>query len=57
MVGLAPFTRFPGKGNHCVPLEEDIWELYNVEEDFSLTNDLAQKNPEKMKELRTIIRT
>ena len=28
------------------------WELYNVEEDFSQANDLAAKNPEKLKELQ-----
>ena len=28
------------------------WELYNVDEDFSQANDLAAKNPEKLKELQ-----
>jgi arylsulfatase len=28
------------------------WELYNIEEDFSEANDLAAKNPEKLKELQ-----
>ncbi len=36
------------------PLAEDIWELYNVAEDFSLTNDLASKNPDKLKELQDL---
>ena len=36
------------------PLAEDIWELYNVAEDFSLTNDLASQNPEKLKELQDL---
>lgn len=35
-------------------LENDIWELYNIDEDFSLTNDLAKKNPEKLKELQDL---
>jgi arylsulfatase len=35
-------------------LAEDIWELYNVSEDFSLINDLAAKNPEKLKELKDL---
>jgi len=30
------------------------WELYNVAEDFSQANDLAAKNPEKLKELQAI---
>jgi arylsulfatase len=28
------------------------WELYNINEDFSQANDLAAKNPDKLKELR-----
>ena len=27
-------------------LQNDVWELYNTAEDFSLTNDLAAQNPE-----------
>lgn len=34
------------------PLQEDIWELYNVDEDFSQANNLADKNPEKLEELK-----
>ena len=30
----------------------DVWELYNIDEDFSQANDLAKKNPEKLKELQ-----
>ena len=36
------------------PLLEDKWELYHVDEDFSCTNDLATKNPEKLKELQAL---
>ena len=39
------------------PLEEDIWELYNVEEDFAQTNDLVTNNPEKLKELQDVFMT
>src|SRR5207244_12558577 len=28
------------------------WELYNIEEDFSEANDLAAKNPDKLKQLQ-----
>lgn len=35
-------------------LKEDIWDLYNSNEDFSLSNNLASKNPEKLKELQAI---
>jgi arylsulfatase len=33
-------------------LENDTWELYDTRTDFSLANDLATKNPEKLKELQ-----
>jgi arylsulfatase len=36
------------------PLEEDIWELYDTRSDFSLSNDLAAKNPEKLKEMQAL---
>ncbi len=34
------------------PLKDDVWELYNVSEDFSQANNLAQQNPAKLKELQ-----
>ncbi len=37
-----------------VPFEQDKWELYNLDEDFSEANDLAAKNPEKLKQLQAI---
>jgi arylsulfatase A-like enzyme len=40
------------KGRH--PFEEDKWELYHVDEDFSSTRDLAADNPEKLKELKEL---
>jgi arylsulfatase len=36
------------------PFLEDKWELYNVEHDFSSANDLAAKNPAKLKELQEL---
>jgi arylsulfatase len=33
------------------------WELYNISEDFSEYNDLAAKNPEKLKELQALFQT
>jgi arylsulfatase len=35
-------------------LAEDVWELYNVNEDFSETTDLAASNPAKLKELQAL---
>jgi arylsulfatase len=36
------------------PLEDDVWELYDTRADFSLANDLAAKNPGKLKELQDL---
>ena len=36
------------------PLQENVWELYNTEEDFSLARDLSSQNPEKLKELQDL---
>lgn len=46
--------RVPWRPKVLNTLQEDKWELYNTEEDFSLTNDLAEKYPEKLKELKDI---
>ena len=35
-------------------LENDTWELYDTRTDFSLANDLAAKNPERLKELQAL---
>jgi arylsulfatase len=35
-------------------LAEDIWELYDTRTDFSLVNDLSEKNPEKLVELQAM---
>ena len=36
------------------PLKDDVWELYNVDEDFSQANNLAEQQPEKLKELQAV---
>jgi arylsulfatase len=33
-------------------LQDDIWELYNTNEDFSLANNLAAQNPDKLKAMQ-----
>ena len=48
-VHRAPWEAVPRK-----PLLDDKWELYNVAVDFSSANDLAAKNPEKLKELQEL---
>jgi len=36
------------------PLADDIWELYNVDQDFSESTDLAAQEPERLKELQAV---
>ena len=36
------------------PIEQDEWQLYNLNEDFNERNDLAKKYPEKLAELKKI---
>lgn len=36
------------------PLENDVWELYDTRADFSLANDLAKQNAEKLKEMQAL---
>ncbi len=45
----APWEQKPRR-----PLTEDIWELYDTRNDFSLVNDLAAKNPQKLAELQAL---
>lgn len=46
--------RAPWESKTRHPFLEDKWELYHVDEDFSSMNDLAAKNPEKLKELQEL---
>ncbi len=46
-VHKAPWEAAPRRA-----LQDDIWELYHVDEDFSLANNLADKNPSKLEELK-----
>ncbi len=47
-------NRMPWDVNVVLPFDQDKWELYHVAEDFSESNDLAEKYPEKLKELVAI---
>ncbi|MFC2094071.1 arylsulfatase [Bacteroidota bacterium] len=44
----------PWVGKPRNAFQDETWELYNVNEDFSLTNDLADQNPEKVKEMQAL---
>lgn len=46
--------RVPWEFKPMNTLENDKWELYDTKSDFSLTNDLAKKNPEKLKEMQAL---
>jgi len=46
--------RAPWEFKPRATLENDKWELYDTRTDFSLTNDLAAKNPEKLKALQAL---
>jgi arylsulfatase len=48
-VHRAPWERQPR-----VALLEDKWELYDARQDFSLANDLAARNPQKLGELQAL---
>ena len=48
------FTGRHGTKSLMQPLTEDKWELYNSNEDFSLANDVASQNADKLKELQAL---
>ncbi len=51
-VNRAPWEAF-GAANPD-PLNNQVLELYNLEEDFSQSNNIADKHPEKVKELKAL---
>ncbi len=46
--------RAPWESKPRTTLENDTWEVYDTRNDFSLTNDLATKNPERLKEMQAL---
>lgn len=46
--------RAPWQTTGLPPLTTDVWDLYEVGKDFSLTNNLAATNPKKLKELQAL---
>jgi arylsulfatase len=46
--------RAPWQTLDMPPLESDTWDLYNVREDFSLVNNLADEHPQKLAELQAL---
>ncbi len=46
--------RVPWANEPIQTLQNDVWELFNTVEDFSLANNLGDKNPEKLEELKKL---
>jgi arylsulfatase len=53
-IAAARHPRLPWEGKINADFEQDPWELYNIEEDFSEANNLAAKNPEKLEKLQKL---
>jgi arylsulfatase len=46
--------KLPWQTSGSASFDNDTWELYNVDKDFSQANDLAKKEPKKLKELQDL---
>jgi len=49
--------RAPWEAKPRCALADDVWELYNIREDFSCANNLAKENPGKLKQLQDVFLT
>ncbi|MEO8439107.1 MAG: arylsulfatase [Spartobacteria bacterium] len=47
-------NRMPWVIGGTFPFDKDVWELYDLSKDFSESEDLAAKNPEKLEELKKL---
>jgi arylsulfatase len=46
--------RAPWQTSNLQPLTSDVWELYDVRNDFSLTNNLATEQPERLEQMQAL---
>jgi arylsulfatase A-like enzyme len=46
--------REPWQSVPKVKLQDDVWELYDTRNDFSLVNNVAAQNPQKLKEMQDL---
>ncbi len=53
-VAAARHGRLPWEAVSATTFEQDPWELYNITEDFSEANNLAEQNPAKLKQLKQL---
>src|SRR6476620_7145675 len=44
--------RLPWVTKGSADFDDDVWELYNIEEDFSQSEDLAARHPERLRALQ-----
>ena len=49
--------RAPWEYQPRTTLDKDVWELYDVRKDYSLSTDLAAKNPKKLAEMQALFMT
>ena len=49
--------RAPWQTSGMQPLTSDVWDLYDVRNDFSLTKNLAAEQPAKLKEMQALFMT
>jgi hypothetical protein len=53
-VAAARHGRLPWERSKGLDFDKDEWELYHIDEDFSEANNLASKNPNKLKQLQNL---
>jgi arylsulfatase A-like enzyme len=46
--------RLPWQTSGSAPFDEDRWELYNIEDDFSQAEDLSERYPDLLRELQDL---
>lgn len=46
--------KLPWQMSGSASFDDDTWELYNIEDDFSQSNDLASSHPDKLRELQDL---
>lgn len=46
--------RAPWQTSGFPALDEDVWDLYKIDEDFNLQNNLADSNPQKLTEMQAL---
>jgi len=46
--------RTPWQSGQPKPLESDVWDLYDIREDFSLAKNLASEHPDRLKKLQAM---